>query len=258
MFIKIKKLFGKFIINKFGIIFYEILVDHYQSRKKRKSGFFANNKIDIELDKLMPFKDGYYVDVGAHDGKTASNTYYFEKKKNWKGILVEPSPNLVIKCQKNRSKKNIIFCCACVNFEYNKKYVNMIYGDSMTISESLELLLPNKREFVLLSKQHLRENESNFEFGAIARNLNSLLIEAGAPNTIDLLSIDTEGAELDVLNGINFKKYLFKYIILETRDKEIIKDYLYTKEYRLVSQLSQQDYLFAHRSLSNLDFKLRI
>jgi hypothetical protein len=104
----------------------------------------------------------------------------------------------------------------------------------------------------------LHKNESNFEFGAIARNLNSLLIEAGAPNTIDLLSIDTEGAELNVLNGIDFKKYIFKYIVLETRDKELIKDYLYTKEYRFVSQLSQQDYLFAHRSLSNLDFKLRI
>ena len=109
MFIKIKKSFGKYIINKFGIIFYEILVEYYNSRKKRKSGFFAKNKIDYHLEKLMPYTDGQYVDVGAHDGLTASNTYYFEKKKNWLGLLVEPTPSLFIKCKKNRHKKIYFF-----------------------------------------------------------------------------------------------------------------------------------------------------
>ena len=30
------------------------------------------------------------MDVGAHDGKTISNTYFFEKELGWKGICIEP------------------------------------------------------------------------------------------------------------------------------------------------------------------------
>ena len=36
-------------------------------------------------------KDGYFIDIGAYDGIRLSNTYLFEKNKNWKGICVEPN-----------------------------------------------------------------------------------------------------------------------------------------------------------------------
>ena len=40
------------------------------------------------------FKNGYFVDVGAHDGITFNNTYRFEKYYGWSGINIEPIPNV--------------------------------------------------------------------------------------------------------------------------------------------------------------------
>ena len=34
------------------------------------------------------YKSGIYVDVGAHDGITINNTFYFQKNNKWNGINI--------------------------------------------------------------------------------------------------------------------------------------------------------------------------
>jgi hypothetical protein len=64
-------------------------------------------------------------------------------------------------------------------------------------------------------KQFLRPHEEIFSFGALAAPLNTLLIEAGSPARIDLLSLDVEGAEMRCLNGarkiFDERRVLFVY-----------------------------------------------
>jgi hypothetical protein len=36
---------------------------------------------------------GYFVEAGAHDGFTQSNTYLLERRHGWRGLLVEPMPD---------------------------------------------------------------------------------------------------------------------------------------------------------------------
>ena len=55
--------------------------------------------------KYLNFNNGYFIEMGAHDGIHNSNTYYYEKNKNWTGILIEPSFNYKFLI-KNRSNKN--------------------------------------------------------------------------------------------------------------------------------------------------------
>ena len=45
----------------------------------------------------------YFVDIGAYDGVKGSNSYFFEKRLNWKGVLIEPSRKQFKELQKNRS-----------------------------------------------------------------------------------------------------------------------------------------------------------
>ena len=60
----------------------------------------------------------------------------------------------------------------------------------------------------------------------------------------DFFSLDVEGAEIEVLKGIDFSLYNFKYILVETRSIENIKNYLESKKYNLIEKLSHHDYLF--------------
>jgi hypothetical protein len=98
-----------------------------------------------------------------------------------------------------------------------------------------------------LGTQFLRNAESVFEFGAVARTLNSILIDAESPVVIDFLSLDVEGAELEVLQGVDHSQFRFKYILVECRDFERMSTYLDAQGYQFTEQFSSQDYLFSHR-----------
>ena len=102
--------------------------------------------------------------------------------------------------------------------------------------------------------------EQTYEFQIQARTLNSILIEAKAPNRIDFLSLDVEGSELEVLKGVNFESYVFSIICVESRDILRISDYLSDKNYELVKELSVHDYLFRFKDTWQNEsfYKIRI
>lgn len=214
-------------------------------RRSYRSGEFARFKMDKKLESLLPHRNGFYVELGANDGALASNSYFFELKKGWKGVLIEPAPNLYLRCLKRRGKNNSVFCRACVPFDYQQEFVRMRYSDSMTISDNLDLDIGNYDEHINSGDKHLMPGESSFVFGAKSDTLNSILIEASAPGLIDFLSLDVEGAELDVLRGLDFKRFRFKYMMIECRDIERIVNFLSQHQYQLIEKVTHHDYLFA-------------
>ena len=50
----------------------------------------------------MAKKNGFFIDIGAHDGISLSNTYLLEQEYGWKGICIEPNPSVFKKLCKNR------------------------------------------------------------------------------------------------------------------------------------------------------------
>ena len=95
--------------------------------------------------------------------------------------------------------------------------------------------------------RYLGEHETVFEFGAKAFPLSQLLKDSQAPATIDFLSLDVEGAEKEVLRGIDHNQYRFKYMLIECRDFDALKTYLQSIGYDFKEKLSHHDYLFADR-----------
>ena len=207
---------------------------------------FSLNKLDKRLEKYVDFDQGFFVELGANDGVTQSNSLYFELKRNWRGVLIEPSPHNFQKCVANRGLNNSIFCNACVGFEYKDKYVDMIDANLMSISNNLDLDLSNKKFHIEQAKKYFKNNEKVCPYGAKSRTLNDILDEAKAPHNIDFLSLDVEGAELEVLKGVNFKKYNFKYLLIEVRDLKRMQSFLKTHNYFLLDQFSSHDYLFKY------------
>ena len=52
-------------------------------------------------------RHGVFVDIGAYDGLTFSNTLMLERERDWTGICIEPLPDIFAELRKNRR-------CICV------------------------------------------------------------------------------------------------------------------------------------------------
>lgn len=73
---------------------------------------FFNNKNDM-----------YFIDIGANDGKTLSNTFLLEKQYNWKGICSEPLPSAfkkLITCRSVVCDNNAIFRESGLSLEFSE------------------------------------------------------------------------------------------------------------------------------------------
>ena len=210
--------------------------------KKIFKKYYSINELDKKLEKYIDYDNGYYIELGSYDGITQSNTYYFEKNKNWKGILIEPIKHKFLECKKNRSKKNKFFNGACVSSNYKKNKIKFVYSNLKSFSP---IIIGKKKSQKQLVKPELLIGEKNFTFETQALTLNKILKKFNAPKIIDLLSLDTEGAEFEVLNGIDYSIYKFKYLLIETSKFNKLNLFLKRKNYKFIKKFSSHDYFFA-------------
>ncbi len=206
--------------------------------------YYGVQDLDKKLEKYLNYTNGFYVELGANDGINQSNTFHFEKFKNWTGVLIEPSPQNYLKLLANRSQKNKMYCNACVSFSFEEEFVPIVYSNLMSSSLKLESDISDPVSHAKVGKDFLEKTDQIFTFGAPARTLNEILVDSDAPKKIDLLSLDVEGAEIEVLKGIDHKKFRFKFLCIEVRDLDKMNNYLKALEYELVEQLSVHDFLW--------------
>jgi FkbM family methyltransferase len=216
--------------------------------RDRRVRFYGLDSLDENLSRYLPYDNGYFVELGANDGISQSNTLHFERYKNWKGILVEPIPHNYLRCLANRSTDTRIFCNACTSFDYQERFVEIAYSDLCSCPMNLESDVGDPLAHASQGRWLLEKTEKIFTFGAVATSLNALLVQAHAPSTIDLLSLDVEGAEIEVLKGIDHQRFRFKYLCIESRNIEKLAHYLVSVGYVLEEKLSGRDYLFASQA----------
>jgi FkbM family methyltransferase len=205
---------------------------------------YSLNNIDLKLNEVFGKKEnGFFVELGANDGISQSNSLYFEKYMKWSGILIEPILEKFQSCVLNRSPRNSYANAACVSNSFGGESMPMMYSNLMTVglmgeSDILDRVLHAKTGEKFLGGGASYLTKSN------VRTLTSILEENLAPNTMDLLSLDVEGSEMEVLKGLDHSKYRFEYICLECREIKKMESYLLDNDYILVEQLSSYDYLF--------------
>jgi FkbM family methyltransferase len=211
--------------------------------------FHSLNKLDETLSVLLPHKNGYYVEIGANDGISQSNSLYFERKKKWSGILVEPDKHNFRLLTRNRKKRNKFFNCACVSFDFKENFIKFIYSDLMSVTINDKSEFDKVNTHALSGMQFLAKDEIIKTYLVPAMNLESILEKANAPSLMDFFSLDVEGHELEVLKGLNHTKFRFKYILIETSEFATISSYLDNARYHFIEKLSHHDYLFKNADL---------
>jgi FkbM family methyltransferase len=151
----------------------------------------------------------YFVEFGATDGMRLSNTWLLEKKLGWNGILAEPAK---IWHNQIKANRNCIIDTRCVARKSGSKLqfleVNNSNGGSPELSGIKEFA--NSGDWASKIRQR---NSKEYEVETIS--LNDLLDTHNAPDVIQFLSLDTEGSELEILEGYNFKKRTIRSICVE-------------------------------------------
>jgi FkbM family methyltransferase len=208
------------------------------------SRYFALNDLDKKMERYLNYDRGYFVEIGANDGVNQSNTLYYERFRSWHGVLVEPFPTNFFKCRANRSTETKIYCAACVPFSYKERFVPMTYSNLMSVAELSGSDISDPHAHAMVGKQFLSAYEDVCTFGAEARTLNDILVQAQTPRYMDFFSLDVEGAEIPLLDGLDHECFRFKYILVESRSFEKMNAYMAQRGYAFIEQFSEHDYLF--------------
>lgn len=236
--------------NLIKLLIPKFLLEFYYDFKNKKKTYYGHHDLDKKLKKYLNYERGFFVELGANDGVKQSNTFYFEKNLNWNGILIEPIKIKYLKCLKFRSSKNYFYNNACVGFNFKNKQIKMIYSDLMSSIEDKNIInRVNSKKHALEGAKYLLKNEKVEEFWVNTKTLDDIFHEVDAPKLIDFLSLDVEGSELEVLNGIDFTVYNFKFILVESRDDDEIIKYLNNKNYSFLEKITKRDLIFKYKGL---------
>ena len=173
---------------------------------------FGQDKWIIKIFKNKT--DGFYVDIGANDGMTFSNTKKLEEL-GWKGICVEPDPEVFEKLDNIRKSDN--YNIAIGDKEGEGEFTK-ITGKSQMLSG-----LSDKYEDEHIERIQREINQNKGKIEKIRVEIHTfdwLFVRYPDIRTIDFLSVDTEGGEESIIKSIDFNSYTINTIAVENNYKD--------------------------------------
>lgn len=191
----------------------------------------ALSALDIRMAGRLP-DSGVFLEIGANDGYSQSNTYFLERARNWTGILIEPSPALFERCRRTRPSAYCVRA-ACVGAAASGDVVDLVDLDLQSVTLGQQ---PNAEEARRLAQPGGRK------YSVPATTL-SAVIDASPYSGIDFMSIDVEGAELSVLSGLDLPRHCPTWLLVETAYPDDVFALL-TPHAVLFEQMTGHDYLF--------------
>ena len=206
-------------------IIQNIYFKHKNFLNKKTYSLFGEDLAALKFFKNE--KKGFYVDIGCYHPTHINNTYLLYKK-GWNGINIDVSQfsidlfkfmrpdDLNYKCAVSETKKK-------VNLYYQKEYSQLISINKLTAKKFIKGRLKKK----IINSFSLEEILSWGKY---------------KDYEIDFLDVDVEGADLQVLKGLNFSKRKPKLICVEIHQKNFRKHKIYRflikKKYKLIWQQS--------------------
>jgi len=199
---------------------------------------FAEAREDILVQQIIG-KVAFFVDIGAHDGISGSNTFHFARQ-GARGVCFEP---VRWTFEKLRSL-----------YGFNRRVVCRNVGISDRTRE-LEIMAADFYSYLpeTVDTQRpippLKLKPERIRLQTFADAIDGLDI----PDIVDLLSIDVEGHELNVLHSIPFNRYKFRAIVLEThlQNADGSHDWKHRDLEAIESLLSAQGYVFVRKTRVN-------
>jgi FkbM family methyltransferase len=202
---------------------------------------FALHELDLKLLPWLDFRRGFFIEAGANDGVTVSNTLFFERFRGWRGLLIEPIPDLAARCRRNRPRC-IVENCALVADSRATPEVTMNYCNLMSVVRGA-MTAEAEREHI--EKGCAVQKVESYELTVPGRTLSEVL-DAHRIARVDFFSLDVEGYELEALRGLDLARHRPRFLLVETRDRTALEAHI-GAHYETIAELSHHDVLYRAR-----------
>jgi FkbM family methyltransferase len=199
----------------------------YQINRRRKSISQMGQDFWVSGEVFNRKQRGFFVEIGSADGITLNNTFLLETRFNWDGICIEADPESFARLEKVRKVGCLNICLDEGEGEVDFKTSGLLGG---IVSEDTDNKPSSDTSGVIRCK---------------TKSLESVLTEIEAPNVVDYLSIDCEGAEERILMKFPFEKYRFRAITIE-RPSEKLRELFSRHQYLLVKEIPGLDAFYIH------------
>ena len=159
---------------------------------------------------------GTFVEIGANDGITGSNTLVFERCLGWSGVLIEANPanfHKLVAAGRNRSRAVHAAVCAADD-PYG--YVNITERGDYLSGDVMQLSQYSVSKFPWLTKRGASMVQ------VPCKPLSKVLHLNNFSKRVDFLSLDVEGSEERVLQTINPAR--FNVVLVELDHHNAVKD----------------------------------
>ena len=166
-------------------------------------------------------RNGYFVEVGAWDADLDSNSKALEEA-GWTGVCVEPFPQ-------HWTHRTCRLFKEAVSSRKGERIQFRAAGPFGGIDEHIEAHRKDVRTAPVVELE--------------TTTIGDVLQRAGAPHYIQYMSIDTEGSEFDILQGLPFDEYVVGALTIEHNFEE-------PKRSRINGLLASQGYHWLEPSMS--------
>lgn len=174
-----------------------ILLNNWTTNKDS----YAQHGEDKLVELLLPEGVYSFIDIGANDGVLFSNTYKFAKQRA-SGLCIEPSPTAFRKLTLNHIFNRKVVCIHTGISNKNGRIQLEEDGYESTLSKVIKEKTPKTIEVPCHTMKRILSKFPHF-------------------SEVDLVSIDVEGHEFEVLEGMPSSQFYAKVLIIESNKSEI-------------------------------------
>lgn len=177
---------------------------------------FSQHQIEKYIDKYIPpwkrDRPGFFLEIGCWDGQMISESLWLEKQKGWSGVCVDPFP-------RNFENRSCLVCANAISADgLPREFIKVSrdrrpgYGDVSYFS--------GFRDRVGVHWELIREHCDYQIIEIQTITMENLYREYNIPNRVEFLSIDVEGAELEILQSIQWDRWSYGMIVFEHNGAE--------------------------------------
>jgi len=196
----------------------------FRTAKRRTDGGTDNEDLHAIYHFFWGMRDGIVMEIGALNGVKHSNSFPLHHNFNWHRILVEANPLYSSMLSKD-SPDAISFGAAICSSQQNVHYISHRVGAVGGIIEFMAESFVRTWHPNVFNKTSVQWEKIHSVSIVKCVPLSTIITETNVKH-VNLFILDVEGAELSVLQSIDFNEVVFDVIVVEVELKNRADGYM--------------------------------